>query len=446
MSVQAKKENPFIKTTVSQDDLKLVEQQSGVSEVNGSKGTEEKAQVNNRQNTPDAGDYAYNRGIVHATDSYAPAGAVTDSEEPDYAKEMLLKQMHIAKRNGGGDLKTNDELNEAASVPPSAFFQPPRRREPFATTKGETASDRFWNDNKRWYNYPDSEKEVKADINTSPKTSSNSNTEDGDGDYKHWDDILNFLDTQKANIKLPSKEEMEKELRRQRTNRIIGGIADASSAIANIIGTSEYAPDAYDPTNNMTDKMKERYDKMKEEWKADEERAYNYAMMAAKIKQDIMDKKHQYARDKIADDYTKAREERERQKLEDDAILADLKAQYYAGKISLQKYQEEEAEIKKKYLPKTYESKIAVNESAVARNNTAATKNTAQAEKARKSGSGKKGSSKKTSGNAGKDKVVETTKRKNSDGSTSTTTRTTYVPKRGGGLKNIQGVSPKNKE
>lgn len=404
MSIQTKKRNPFIRTTVSQDDPKPVEQQSGVSEVNDGKSTEGEAQVDNRQNMPDAGDYAYSRGIVHATDSYVPATMIPESGEPDYATEALLKQAHIAKRNGGGELTTNKELNDAVSVPPSAFFQPPRRREPFATTKGETASDRFWNDNKRRYNYPDSDKEVKEDVNTAPETSSNSNTEDGDGDYEYWDDVLDFLDTRRANIKLPSKEEMEKELRRQRTKRIIAGIGDTLSAIINVIGTTKYAPNAYDPTNSMSEKMKERYEKMKEDWKADEERAYNYAMMAAKIRQDIMDRKRQDARDKIADDRAVRKEEVEAMKAQAYLEYQEKRMQGIDAEIAYKEYLTKIKQIEAGKKPQLIDSQIS-------KNNTAATKNVAQAKKTSTSGSGKgggkKGSSKSSSGS--KDYVKETT-------------------------------------
>ena len=72
--------------------------------------------------------------------------------------------------------------------------------------------------------------------------------------YGNMQDVIDYLERARAAIHIPTKEELEKERRRRRTEGIIASIADGASAISNLITTTQYAPDMYDGNNTMTRK------------------------------------------------------------------------------------------------------------------------------------------------------------------------------------------------
>lgn len=153
-------------------------------------------------------------------------------------------------------------------------------------------------------------------------------------------EIIDFLQAQKDAIHLPTKEELEKERRRKRTEGIISSIADGASAISNLIFTTKYAPDMYRQENSMTGKMRERYERLKKQREADADRYLNYALMINKL-QDAEDaKEYQRGRDALQDRITSA-------KAEYNAKMADIKYRIAAQKLSDAEAAAEEKEANK---------------------------------------------------------------------------------------------------
>lgn len=155
------------------------------------------------------------------------------------------------------------------------------------------------------------------------------NIEEATPDFGNYQDIIDFLEERKAAIHLPSKEDLARERRRKRTDSIISSLADGASAISNLIFTTKYAPDMYDPENSMGRKTRERYERLKKEHEADEDRYYNYAMTIAKLKEGQEAKEYQRGRDALKDTLAQLKADR-------DADMADLKMDLLAGKISEQ--------------------------------------------------------------------------------------------------------------
>lgn len=168
------------------------------------------------------------------------------------------------------------------------------------------------------------------------------NIEESTPDFGNYQDIIDFLEERKAAIHLPSKEDLARERRRKRTDSIISSLADGASAISNLIFTTKYAPDMYDPASSMGRKTRERYERLKKEHEADEDRYFNYAMTIAKLKEGQEAKEYQRGRDALKDTLAQLKADR-------DADMADLKMGLLAGKISEQDAAARDRQIKADY-------------------------------------------------------------------------------------------------
>lgn len=78
----------------------------------------------------------------------------------------------------------------------------------------------------------------------------------------------------------PTKEELEKERKKQKRESIFAAISDGIAALSNLYFTSQYAPNAYDPSKGMSATTKARFDKLKKE-REDKHRQYMEGFMRA---------------------------------------------------------------------------------------------------------------------------------------------------------------------
>lgn len=127
------------------------------------------------------------------------------------------------------------------------------------------------------------------------------NGKEGESKFDNMQDVIDYLYKAREAIHIPTKEELEKERRRKKTEGIISAIADGASAISNLITTTQYAPNMYQQENSMTDKMRERYERIKKERDADADRYLNYSLMIGKLKDAQEAKEYQRGRDAIQD-------------------------------------------------------------------------------------------------------------------------------------------------
>ena len=155
----------------------------------------------------------------------------------------------------------------------------------------------------------------------------------------------------------------EEELGKARRGRAaINGIADMGRAIANIVATSQYAPNAYDPAQSLSASAQARYEKAKAERDKNRAEWLNYALKKKALMDDVRDyrlKKDQY---KLSErKQTLAEEQEQRRKdnynlavrkqdwleqyqkglLDDKRERTKIEADYKAGLIS--KYEKEES-------------------------------------------------------------------------------------------------------
>lgn len=124
-----------------------------------------------------------------------------------------------------------------------------------------------------------------------------------------YDELLPWLEQYLKDHKPMTKEEEEKLKRKQRTEGIISGIADAAQAVSNLFFTSQYAPNMYNAKEGLSAKAKARFDKEKAERDADNDKFFDYAIKYGSLKNadkeyglKVWETEHQLDRERIADD------------------------------------------------------------------------------------------------------------------------------------------------
>lgn len=174
---------------------------------------------------------------------------------------------------------------------------------------------------------PKNRQEAVTDHFTPKSKPETETTEQSAPKYGDYQDIIDFLEERIAAMNLPSKEDLARERRRKRTDSIISSLADGASAISNLIFTTKYAPDMYDPASSMGAKTRERYERLRKEHEAEEDRYFNYAMTIAKLKEGQDAKEYQRGRDALKDTLAQL-------DAANKAKLADIKYRHYDRQIS----------------------------------------------------------------------------------------------------------------
>ncbi len=87
-----------------------------------------------------------------------------------------------------------------------------------------------------------------------------------------------------AEYKPLTEEELKKLRRRQKTEGIISGISDAVQSVANLVFTSQYAPNMYNASEGMSAKAKARFEKEKAEREADADKYLQYALTIGRMR------------------------------------------------------------------------------------------------------------------------------------------------------------------
>lgn len=177
---------------------------------------------------------------------------------------------------------------------------------------------------------------------------------------------------QMSPYKPPTPEEVEKERKKQKREAIFSAIGDGISALSNLYFTSQYAPNAYDPTRGMAATTKARFDKLKKE-REDNQRQYMDGFMRA-MKMDADDERadrnweHMLAREEVADQRAEvadqraeATEARAQAKADRDAAMAELRLALLQGRINQQEAAAEVKRIEAKYAEDFQQSRIDKN-------------------------------------------------------------------------------------
>lgn len=137
-------------------------------------------------------------------------------------------------------------------------------------------------------------------------------------------------------------EEKAKREKREKGEAALAAVGDSISALSNLWFTSQYAPNAYDPSKGMSATTKDRWDKLRQEREANR-RAYSDGYMRAMAMDETKDRedrnwRHTIEREKIADERYEVKETR-------DKALADLNEQLKRHQITAAEYKAEQERI-----------------------------------------------------------------------------------------------------
>lgn len=152
-------------------------------------------------------------------------------------------------------------------------------------------------------------------------------------------------------------EDRAKREKKEKREAIFSALGDGLSAMSNLYFTTQYAPNAYNASNGMSARTKDRWEKLRAEREAND-RAYYQGYLQAMSLDDAQDKddrnwRHMLEREKKADELAEkrdlredAKEERAAKKAEQDELMFQLKFALQQGKLTEQGYRNAIAEVK----------------------------------------------------------------------------------------------------
>lgn len=170
---------------------------------------------------------------------------------------------------------------------------------------------------------------------------------------------------QMSPYKPPTPEELEKERKKQKREAIFAAIGEGISAMSNLYFTTQYAPNAFDPTKGMAATTKARFDQLKKD-REENQRQYMEGFMRA-MRWDAEDERddrnwqHTLEREKVTDHYKEAADARAQAKADRDAAMAELRMELMEGRIDQQEAAARAKKIEADYADAYWQSRIGKN-------------------------------------------------------------------------------------
>ncbi len=165
--------------------------------------------------------------------------------------------------------------------------------------------------------------------------------------------------------KPPTKEDLEKERKRQKREAIFTAIGEGISAMSNLWFTSQYAPNMYDGEKSLGSKTRERWDKLMKEREANQKEYMTGLMRAMEMdaNQEYRDRTwtHTLEREKVQDQFRESADLRAEARANRDAAMADLRMRLMQGKIDTQEAIAEAKRIEAEYVAAYQQSRINKN-------------------------------------------------------------------------------------
>lgn len=170
---------------------------------------------------------------------------------------------------------------------------------------------------------------------------------------------------QMSPYKPPTPEELEKERKKQKREAIFAAIGEGISAMSNLYFTTQYAPNAFDPSKGMAATTKARFDQLKKD-REENQRQYMDGFMRA-MRWDAEDERdernwqHTLEREKVTDHYKEAADARAQAKADRDAAMAELRMELMEGRIDQQEAAARAKKIEADYADAYWQSRIGKN-------------------------------------------------------------------------------------
>lgn len=150
----------------------------------------------------------------------------------------------------------------------------------------------------------------------------------------------------------PTQEELEKERKKEKREKMFAAIGDTISALSNLYFTTQYAPNMYKHENSQSDKVKSKWDKLREDRDA-QMNAYIKNLMAAQQADDEnAENERKWQRQLDIDAYNKGKDadefqyKKDRDKVKDEQWQKnyDQKAEQFETNKGIKKDAQKEAE------------------------------------------------------------------------------------------------------
>lgn len=170
---------------------------------------------------------------------------------------------------------------------------------------------------------------------------------------------------QMSPYKPPTPEELEKERKKQKREAIFAAIGEGISAMSNLYFTTQYAPNAFNPSKGMAATTKARFDQLKKD-REQNQREYMEGFMRAMRwdvdgARDERNWNHTIEREKVTDRYKAAADARAQAKADRDAAMAQLRMDLMQGRIDQQEAAAEAKRIEADYAEAYWQSRIDKN-------------------------------------------------------------------------------------
>lgn len=156
---------------------------------------------------------------------------------------------------------------------------------------------------------------------------------------------------QNERIKPLTDKELEQQAKKQKREKIFAAIGDGISALSNLYFTTQYAPNV--EQKPMSDKVKERWDKVEAERKGNEKAWYEGYVNALRLDDAKAAQLRKEKSDEKAYDLRVKEYQRKVAKDEADAEKRHFESLYLQEKISKEQYLKEQERIEKEYMERT---------------------------------------------------------------------------------------------
>ncbi len=160
--------------------------------------------------------------------------------------------------------------------------------------------------------------------------------------YNGAEDVIKYIEERIQALGKKSEKDLKREKRWRRFEGIISSLSDTARAVANLIGTTQYAPNMYDHAHSLTPAMKARFDKIDAQRKADDEEYYNLAMKLFTTRKEEEEKNFQRGKEnllyklKFNEDKRKDNEDRRRAAAaEHKLLIEDLQVKLMNHQITI---------------------------------------------------------------------------------------------------------------
>jgi hypothetical protein len=194
------------------------------------------------------------------------------------------------------------------------------------------------------------------------------------------DKVAQLYSDAQNEFQIKSKAQLDAERKRFKRNKIVSALGDGISAIANMVGTANYAPNMY-TGNKLSDAAQARYDRMVKDY---DDRKANYLKAAdgkAKVEQERAKLMQQNWKDKLEMQLKSADNDRKDELNKSHIAVNDSQIGYNQQRTATEAQRTDKAATEAEYAERQEIANLNKKQSDINRNNSATNLNNTRADK-----------------------------------------------------------------